>query len=90
MARTAAPAAASEPSFESALERLEAIVERLEAGELPLEQALAAFEEGVTLSRRCSAELEAAERRIELLVGDGPDGAATTPFSPEDGGESGA
>jgi len=90
MARSAAPAAPAEPSFESALARLEAIVERLESGDLPLEQALAAFEEGVTLSRRCASELEAAERRIELLVGEGPDGAAiTAPFRPEDGGENG-
>jgi len=86
MARSAAPAALPEPSFEGALERLEAIVERLESGELPLEQALAAFEEGVALSRRCAGELEAAERRIELLVA-GPDGESTEPFEPEDGGE---
>ena len=87
MARPAAPAAAPEPSFEAALERLEAIVDRLESGELPLEQALAAFEEGVALSRRCAGELEAAERRIELLVGVGPDGPEREPFEPEDGGE---
>jgi len=85
MARTAAPAAQPEPSFESALERLEAIVDRLEAGELPLEQALAAFEEGVSLSRRCAGELEAAERRIDVLVG-GASGAAAEPFEPEDEG----
>ncbi len=89
MARSAAPAAQPEPSFEGALERLEAIVDRLESGELPLEQALAAFEEGVTLSRRCAGELESAERRIELLVG-GPDGTATEPFEPEAGGEAGS
>jgi exodeoxyribonuclease VII small subunit len=90
MARSAAPAAPPETSFEGALARLEAIVDRLESGELPLEQALAAFEEGVGLSRRCTAELGAAERRIEILVGAGPDGAATEPFEPEDGGEAGA
>jgi exodeoxyribonuclease VII small subunit len=84
----AAAGAGSEPSFESALERLEAIVTRLESGSLSLEEALAAFEEGVTLSRRCSAELEAAERRIEVLVGGGPDGPATAPFEPdEDAGD---
>ena len=44
------------------------MVERLESGDLPLEEALAAFEEGVRLSRRCSEQLEAAERRIEVLV----------------------
>ena len=81
MARSTAPPA---PSFEGALERLEAIVARLEAGELPLEQALAAFEEGVALSRRCAGELEAAERRIEQLVGDSE---ARAPFEPEDDGD---
>jgi exodeoxyribonuclease VII small subunit len=90
MGRAVAPDAKPEPSFESALERLEAIVDRLESGELPLEQALAAFEEGVTLSRRCAAELEAAERRIELLVGAGPGGPITEPFEPDEGGEASA
>ncbi len=67
-----------EMSFEGALERLEAIVDQLEEGDLGLEEALAAFEEGVALSRRCAGELDAAERRIEILVqtGDGD----TAPF----------
>jgi exodeoxyribonuclease VII small subunit len=63
-----APEAASALTFEGALERLEGIVDRLESGELSLEDALAAFEEGVALSRRCAGELDAAERRIEVLV----------------------
>ena len=58
-------------SFERALERLEDVVERLEGGELPLEEALAAFEEGVQLSRRCAEQLTVAERRIEVLVHEG-------------------
>ena len=62
-----------EQTFESALARLEAIVENLESGELGLEESLTAFEEGVTLSRRCSTQLEDAERRIEILVGEGDD-----------------
>jgi exodeoxyribonuclease VII small subunit len=66
-------------SFETALERLEGVVERLEAGELPLEEALAAFEEGVQLSRRCAEQLTAAERRIEVLVEQG-DGVEVRPF----------
>jgi exodeoxyribonuclease VII small subunit len=82
MSRGAEPAGKSEPSFESALARLEAIVERLESGDLPLEEALAAFEEGVALSRRCTAELEAAERRIEILVGVTGGVPATVPFEP--------
>jgi exodeoxyribonuclease VII small subunit len=60
-----------ELSFEAALERLEGIVDRLESGELALEDALKSFEEGVALSRRCAGQLEAAERRIEILVRDG-------------------
>ena len=59
------------PSFEEALQRLEAIVDRLEEGDLELEAALRAFEEGVTLTRRCAGQLEDAERRIEVLVKEG-------------------
>ena len=66
-------------TFEHALDRLEAVVDRLEGGELPLEEALAAFEEGVKLSRRCSEQLSAAERRIEVLVREGDD-VAVRPF----------
>jgi len=66
-------------SFERALERLEDVVERLEGGELPLEEALAAFEEGVQLSRRCAEQLTVAERRIEVLVEQG-DGVEVRPF----------
>jgi exodeoxyribonuclease VII small subunit len=79
-----APAAASELSFEGALERLEGIVDRLESGELALEDALAAFEEGVALSRRCAGELDAAEQRIEVLV-EQNGGLASEPFdAPEE------
>jgi exodeoxyribonuclease VII small subunit len=89
MARPAdPPARAPELSFEGALERLEAIVAELESGELDLERALAAFEEGVALSRRCTSQLEDAERRIERLVG-GPDGAGREPFRLGDEGEPG-
>jgi exodeoxyribonuclease VII small subunit len=74
-------------SFEAALERLEGIVEQLEEGDLELEAALAAFEEGVALSRRCAGELDEAERRIEILVQTGSASAAE-PFelSGEDSG----
>jgi exodeoxyribonuclease VII small subunit len=58
-------------SFESSLEGLETIVDRLEDGDLPLETALEAFESGVALARRCAAELEETERRIEVLVEEG-------------------
>jgi exodeoxyribonuclease VII small subunit len=71
-------------SFEAALERLEAVVARLERGDQALEEALASFEEGVRLSKQCAAELERAERRIEVLVGQG-DGAALRPFTAPEG-----
>ena len=65
-----APSEADALSFEGALERLESTVSQLEAGDLPLEQALDLFEVGVALSRQCSGTLEAAERRVEILVAD--------------------
>jgi exodeoxyribonuclease VII small subunit len=54
--------------FESAIAELEAIVKRLEDGDLPLEESLALFERGVQLSRFCHSKLEEAERRVELLT----------------------
>lgn len=56
--------------FEEALEALEKVVERLESGELSLEDSLAAFEEGVKLVRFCNQKLTEVERKIELLVKD--------------------
>ena len=66
-----APAPADPLRFEEALERLEAIVDGLEAGELPLEEALARFEEGVGLTRALGDQLARAERRVEQLVREG-------------------
>ena len=53
--------------FEAALTELDAIVRKLEDGDIPLEQSLQLFERGVQLSRFCHARLEEAERRIEIL-----------------------
>lgn len=58
------------PKFEAALTRLEQIVQRLEKGELPLEESLVLYEEGISLSRLCHAKLEEAEGKIEMLVKD--------------------
>ncbi len=55
-------------SFEQILGQLSQVVERLEAGEIPLEQALLTFEQGVTLSRLGAKRLDEAERRIEVLL----------------------
>jgi exodeoxyribonuclease VII small subunit len=54
--------------FETALAELDALVKKLEDGDLSLEQSLALYERGVQLSRFCHARLEEAERRIEILT----------------------
>ena len=56
------------PSFEDRLTALEAVVERLERGELSLDDSVRLFEEGVQLSNSCKLELEKAEGRIQVLV----------------------
>jgi exodeoxyribonuclease VII small subunit len=56
--------------FEEALEDLEKVVERLESGELSLEDSLAAFEEGIGLVKFCNQKLTEVEKKIELLVKD--------------------
>ncbi|MBI3931881.1 MAG: exodeoxyribonuclease VII small subunit [Acidobacteria bacterium] len=56
------------PTFEEALRQLEEIVQRLEKGELTLEESLALYEEGIRLSRLCHAKLEEAEGKIEMLM----------------------
>ena len=54
----------NEFSFEQALSQLTGLVEKLESGELPLEESVAAFEQGVKLSRRCESLLDEAEQRL--------------------------
>jgi len=54
--------------FEDCLQRLEQIVDELEKGNVPLEQALKLFEEGVQLSASCRKELEEAEGKVEILL----------------------
>lgn len=56
------------PKFEECLQRLETIVTQLEKGEVPLEQALTLFEEGMQLSSTCRKELEEAEGKVEILL----------------------
>ena len=58
------------PSFEEALQQLEQIVQKLEKGELPLEESLKLYEEGIRLSRLCHGKLEEAEGKIEMLMKD--------------------
>jgi exodeoxyribonuclease VII small subunit len=70
------------PSFESALERLEAIVESMESGETPLAELLAKFEEGNKLLKVCEGRLKEAELKIEQLKKQ-KDGAAFVAFETE-------
>lgn len=56
------------PSFEHALEEFERLVERMEAGDLSLEESLKAFERGIALSRVCQQVLDEAEQRIQILT----------------------
>ena len=71
----------SDLKFEDCLARLEQIVSALEAGNLPLEESLKVFEEGVTLARQCSRYLDEAERRIEILAKDETGATTTRPFA---------
>lgn len=75
-------------TFEQALTALEETVEALDHGQLGLEEALAHYERGWTLLRRCYQLLESAERRVQELVGINESGEAVTrPFAlPEDEG----
>ncbi|HTA79974.1 MAG TPA: exodeoxyribonuclease VII small subunit [Terracidiphilus sp.] len=56
------------PSFEESLKKLESIVDKLEKGDLSLEESLKLFEEGVGLSAVCKKELEEAEGKVEMLI----------------------
>ena len=67
--------------FEDCLSRLEQIVSQLEAGNLPLEDSLKVFEEGIGLARHCAKYLADAERRIEILAKDDTGALAQRPFA---------
>jgi exodeoxyribonuclease VII small subunit len=54
--------------FEDALNKLEKIVSKLEEGDIPLEESLKLFEEGIRLSRFCNQKLDEAERKVEILL----------------------
>jgi exodeoxyribonuclease VII small subunit len=62
------PKEAPKLDFETAMRDLEELVERLEQGDLPLEESLAAFERGVMLTRSCQTALKEAEQKVEILL----------------------
>lgn len=68
-----------QPSFEQSLSELEALVERMESGELSLEESLGAFEQGIALTKSCQQALQAAEHKVEILTARTRD-ATTEPF----------
>jgi exodeoxyribonuclease VII small subunit len=80
---TPKPVNEAPPDFESAMRDLEALVERLEQGDLPLEESLAAFERGVLLTRACQTALKEAEQKVEILLKKAGE-AAVEEFTPED------
>ncbi|BDH46833.1 exodeoxyribonuclease 7 small subunit [Salmonella enterica subsp. enterica serovar Choleraesuis] len=69
-------------SFETALQELEQIVNRLESGDLPLEDALNEFERGIQLARQGQTQLQKAEQRVQILLNES-DTAPLTPFAPD-------
>jgi exodeoxyribonuclease VII small subunit len=77
MAKTPAPKPVAELSFEQALDELDALVRRMEAGELSLDAAVAAYRRGAELAKHCQGKLAAAEQEIRKLDGD-----TLTPLDP--------
>ena len=73
----------AENNFEKAMQRLEEIVKSLEEGDLPLEDSLKTFEEGMKLLKFCSNKLEEAEQKVTLLVKDSNGKQTQIPFELE-------
>jgi len=69
--------------FEKSFQQLEKIVQRLEGEELPLDEALRLFEEGIGLSRFCHQKLEEVEKKIEVILADAKGEPRTEPFEAE-------
>ena len=74
---------ARSPDFEQALTELESIVEKLEHGELSLEESLLQFERGIALARSCQDSLKQAEQKVEILLQKTPE-AEPEAFEPEE------
>ena len=68
-------------TFEQALKNLEQIVQDLENGDMPLEKAIKKFEEGIQLSKYCTAKLDESEKRITILLQDAGGNVSEMPFA---------
>ena len=77
----------TETSFEENLKELEDILQQLEHGELPLEAALAKFEAGMRLISLCTQQLDAVDRKVEILLRDEAGNFFTKPFQNPNGSE---
>jgi exodeoxyribonuclease VII small subunit len=73
--------------FEKNFQELERIVHRLESEELPLDESLQLFEQGIRLSRFCHQRLEEVEKKIELILADAKGQPRVEPFEPETDGD---
>lgn len=82
-AKDVPPDKSTPPDFEAAMRDLEELVERLEQGDLPLEESLAAFERGVMLTRACQTALKEAEQKVEILLKKAGE-PSVEPFTPDD------
>jgi exodeoxyribonuclease VII small subunit len=82
VAKDASRKSQEQPGYEEIIGRLEEVVRRLEGGNLPLEESLKAFEEGIGLVRAGEARLVEAEKRVEVLLS-GPGGDKVAPFDAE-------
>jgi exodeoxyribonuclease VII small subunit len=76
----------SKERFEEAFKKLEAIVNKMEGGDLPLEESLKLFEEGMRLSKLCSQKLTEVQKKVELLIASEEGGLKTQPFPLEEEG----
>lgn len=73
----------AQKNFETSMKRLEEIVHELEKGDLPLEESLKVFEEGMNLIKFCSEKLEEVEQKVTMLVKEGDAGYVHRPFDIE-------
>ena len=68
--------------FEDALKKLQELVEKLEKGDLPLEEAMECFSEGIGIAQFCHKKLEEAENKVQMLLKDQQGGWTSAPFEP--------
>src|SRR4051795_9664797 len=79
---TKAKAAGTELNFETAMDRLEKIVEQMESGQLPLEDLIVRYEEGMNLVKVCQERLASAEQKIEIIARNSTGKPKVTEFAP--------